>query len=126
MLENFDTKVATPERFATDEGDRRIILIHPIHDLLAITRVGESLAASPLLQSGDLEAFELQARQLLGLQGWYVILTDRDGRQILNTTFPAGNPLPEGDGERIREVIETGKPQVTNLLYAAARMPLVA
>lgn len=94
-------------------------------EVLAITRVGESLAASPLLQSGDLEAFELQARQLLGLQGWYVILTDRDGRQILNTTFPAGNPLPEGDGERIREVIETGKPQVTNLLYAAARMPLV-
>jgi len=94
-------------------------------EVLAITRVGESLAASPLLQSGELKSFELQARQLLGLQGWYVILTDRDGRQILNTTFPAGNPLPDGDGERVREVIETGKPQISDLFYAAARMPLV-
>lgn len=94
-------------------------------EVLGATRVGESLAASTLLRTRDFRAFDLQARQLLGLQGWFVILTETNGRQIVNTTVPAGTPLPDAGMERIREVIETGKPRISDLFYAAGKMPLV-
>src|SRR5690606_32596013 len=89
------------------------------------TRVGESLAASPLLQERNFDGFDLQARQLLGLQGWYVILSDRDGNQLVNTTLPTGSTLPNTDISRIRDVIETGKPRVSDLFYSANKIPLV-
>src|SRR5262249_40545305 len=40
VFKDLNTKIATLERFATNNRDRRIVLIHPIHDLLAITWVG--------------------------------------------------------------------------------------
>lgn len=94
-------------------------------EVLGATRLGESLAASMLLRSRDFRSFDLQARQLLGLQGWFVILADSGGRQIVNTTLPAGAPLPQADMERIREVVETGKPRISDLFYVAGKMPLV-
>lgn len=94
-------------------------------EIVGMTRVGESLAASPLLQARSFDPFDLQVRQFLGLQGWFVILSDRNGRQLVNTTLPVGSGLPQTDIRRIHEVIETGKPRVSDLFYAAGKIPLV-
>src|SRR5690606_32019874 len=58
-------------------------------------------------------------------QGWFVILSDPSGKQIVNTTFPAGTLLPEIGIERIRAVVETGKPQISDLFHVAGKLPLV-
>jgi len=94
-------------------------------EILAYTRIGETLAASPLLQSRSFSSFDLQVRQMLGLQGWFIVLTDRNGQQIVNTSMPAGAPLPKVDMTRLGQVIETGKPRVSDLFYSLTKVPLV-
>ena len=106
-------------------GDASYIAAGIDREILGFTRVGESLASSPLLQEQKFEAFDLQARQLFGLHGWYVILTDRTGKQLVNTTFPSGSTLPTTDLSRIEDVMETGKPQISDLFFSASNIPLV-
>jgi signal transduction histidine kinase len=63
--------------------------------LEAVLRV---LAASPSLQSGDLAAFERQARAVdLGPHAWFVLLDDT-GQQLINTYAAPGAALPKGPG----------------------------
>ncbi|MCL4765127.1 MAG: PAS domain S-box protein [Hyphomicrobiaceae bacterium] len=119
--------------FAAERASTEVRLLQAVQDIAnaldrevqGYARIGESLAASPLLQSRNFEAFDLQVRQLLGLHGWHVILSDRSGQQVVNTTLPAGSPLPRDGVERLRDVIQSGKPRVSNLFYAAGKMPLV-
>lgn len=111
-----ETRLAQAVEDVADAVDREI---------LGYTRVGESLAASPLLQSRNLAAFDLQARQMLGVQGWFVMLADPTGQQVVNTFLPAGSTLPKVDPERIRMVAETGRPRATDLFFAAGKRPAI-
>ena len=94
-------------------------------EILGYTRVGETLAASPLLQSRNFSLFDLQARQMLSQQGWFVIITDRGGQEIVNTSLPAGASLPKVDTDRFQTVMNTGKPRVSDLFYTTRTIPLV-
>lgn len=119
--------------FAVERASTEMRLVQAVEDItgsvdreiLGYTRVGETLAASPLLQSREFASFDLQARQMLGQQGMFVILADREGQQIVNTSLPAESPLPRTDVDRIREVIQTGKPRVSDLFFVAGKKPLV-
>ena len=54
------------------------------------------LAASPALAAGDLRAFYDHARALVDQSHTTVILSDLDGRQLLNTRLPLEAPLAPG------------------------------
>ena len=40
VFENLDAKIATLQRFTADQGNGLIVLIHPVHDLLAVAWIG--------------------------------------------------------------------------------------
>ncbi len=75
------------------------------------------LSTSPHLAANDLRSFHERARGALAFQivDNYV-MTDRTGRQLVNTVRDFDEPLPEtGTPPELRAVFETGKPVVTGL-----------
>jgi len=92
--------------------------------------VAQMLATSPALVTEDYGAFRLEAeRAASGLSGGWIVLSDKDGQQLVNLARPAGEPL----GKRVPQVIElqqraiqTGRVQISNIFMGATtRMPLV-
>ncbi len=64
-------------------------------EMAAIESALKTLATAPELRSGNLQGFYLRATQALGSGSVLnYILTDRDGRQVLNTLLPYGAKLP--------------------------------
>jgi signal transduction histidine kinase len=98
----------------------------------------ETLAGSPFLDAGNLEAFHhLCARAMQGRESAWIILFDRSGQQLVNSARPFGAPLPNpilearppsedsrypalplGGAERVHRVFETGGPVVSDLFVA--------
>ncbi|TDP64130.1 diguanylate cyclase (GGDEF)-like protein [Roseateles toxinivorans] len=75
------------------------------------------LSTSPALAVDDLRGFHERARGALAFQivDNYV-MTDRQGRQRVNTLRDFGEPLPEtGTPAELQRVFETGKPVVTDM-----------
>lgn len=85
--------------------DRNITILH-------------TLATSQVLASADWATFYNQAKA--GLQGRaYLVLTDRDGRQLVNTYVPYGQqPAMTGDPETVRRMLQTKAPVVSNLFVS--------
>ncbi len=84
-------------------------------ELAATTTTLKALASSPSLAQGDLKAFYDQAMAAQEVGGDHFFLTDTTGKQLLNTRAPWGAPLPERSANDWKEVVESGKPQVSNL-----------
>ncbi len=76
----------------------------------------QTLAVSPALISGDIPAFERQARAAVqGGDGWIVLLDDE--RQLVNTHFAPGAPLPKSRLPNYRwRAIQSGATSVSNLV----------
>jgi two-component sensor histidine kinase len=76
----------------------------------------QTLAVSPALISGDIPAFERQARAAVqGGDGWIVLLDNE--RQLVNTRHPAGAPLPAAALPDYRwQTIRAGRTSVSNLV----------
>ena len=79
------------------------------------------LATSSDLAAGDLRSFHQRASDAVKSQIAYnYLLTDRDGRQLMNTLVPFGQALPaSGTPEEIKLVFEVGQPVVTDLFIGA-------
>jgi signal transduction histidine kinase len=107
----------------------------------------ETLAASPLVEFGDLRrSHELSARAVEGRQGAWVVLFDRSGQQLVNSSRPFGAPLPNpfrdarppsddprypalplGGAEPVRKVFQTGRRVVSDLFVALdSGQPIIA
>src|SRR4051794_30701538 len=88
-------------------------------ELLGVQSALQALATSPHLTSGDLAGFHQQAREALNvLVGSMVVLTDPAGQQVLNTLKPFREPLPRhGRPDQVRQVVETGKPFISDLFF---------
>jgi hypothetical protein len=71
-------------------------MVHAIdRELAAITAAAQVLATSQRAQVGDIAAFHPQARQVVESRiGAIVVLSDTQGRQVMNTLRPRGEPLP--------------------------------
>jgi two-component sensor histidine kinase len=55
-----------------------------------------ALSRSPALLSGDLSAFEQEARRTFeGVPDAWVLVADRDGQQLVNTVLATPQPLPQ-------------------------------
>ncbi len=87
-----------------------------------------TLAASPLLEAGEIEPIYHQAAAVGRAFGGWVALLDRDLRQTFNTSLPLGGELPAGAGHPfVAQAIATGLPVVSDLFMGAtARRPVVA
>jgi hypothetical protein len=85
------------------------------------------LAVSPSLQGGDFLAFDRQMREALKIQGTSIVLLDTKAQQLLNTNRPFGEPLPHAiNSEMLDRVVETGKPQISDLIIGAVlRRPVL-
>jgi signal transduction histidine kinase len=74
------------------------------------------LAGARSLQNDDLAAFHADATNFARDDGLYVSLYDVTGRQLVNTGTPYGRLLPAAtDVEAIRQVVATGRPNVSDL-----------
>ena len=87
------------------------------------------LSTSPTLAAGDLRAFHERAREALAFQivDNYV-LTDRNGRQWVNTLRSFGSPLPQtGTPAELQRVFDKGEPVVTGMFIGPLTgVPVIA
>ena len=78
----------------------------------------QALAADPHGQAGDLARFrELLERVVATRPDWSeAIVHDADGRMLLNTSVPAGQPLPPtAESESLQEILRSSQPVVGSL-----------
>lgn len=85
------------------------------------------LATSPNLAAGNLPEFYRQVLTADMGEGTWTVLFDRSGRQLINTRVPFDTVLPPlPNPERMQQVLQVGKPLVTNLMHGgAAERPVV-
>lgn len=86
------------------------------------TAIAASLASSRALAAGDLAAFHAEASEVAKrvIPTW-IALSDGEGRSILSTLQPFGQPLPPRDAsaEAARIARETRQPYVSDILVGA-------
>lgn len=87
----------------------------------------QGLASSIALERGDFAAFRRGAEVALQAlpSGSEIILSDKSGQQLVNTSVPAGTPLPvRGNTFAVETVFTTGLPVVSNLFRDAVSQRL--
>jgi signal transduction histidine kinase len=120
------------EREAALKGVRetaRISMVSIDRELTNTQSALRMLALSPYLANGDLAGFYQQALAADKPGASWTALIDEDGQQILNTRVPFGTPLPGPNASslRVKRVLESGEPQVSNLIRGVvSRAVLVA
>jgi signal transduction histidine kinase/CheY-like chemotaxis protein len=67
-----------------------------------------TLASSPALARGDFDTFYHHARQLAPTDETTIVLTEPDGRQLLNTRAVPGTPLPVRRASNIDGLMQRG------------------
>jgi signal transduction histidine kinase len=115
VVESYQRERATIEREVV--ATTRALMQAIDADFSAVQAGVQVLALSPHLQAGDLHAFYDEAQILLANQGASnYVLKDLTGQQLINTSAPFGVPLPlEPSRGQIERMIETGKPEVSDL-----------
>ncbi|MGE5506151.1 MAG: sensor histidine kinase [Actinomycetota bacterium] len=87
-------------------------------DFSITMNVAQALATSPRLVKGDLEAFHAEAKAVLTetFPGFNIVVTDRNGQQILNTLRAYGEPLARhGNVGQVEKVLTLGTPLISDL-----------
>ncbi|CAA7618566.1 putative Sensor histidine kinase [Magnetospirillum sp. UT-4] len=87
-------------------------------DFMVGLSVARALAASPTLQSGNMQAFHAEARSVLGapFPGFTIVLSDLTGQQLVNTLRPPGEPLPKhGNIDLLKRVAASGQPLLSDI-----------
>jgi two-component sensor histidine kinase len=92
--------------------------------------VAQTLATSPTLDRDDLLGFREEAeRAMQGLSGGWIVLSDRDGQQLVNLARPAGAELPLRPPYAIdlqRRAMNTGQLQISDVFMGSApQIPVV-
>ena len=87
----------------------------------------QALATSPALDVGDFRKLDVQARELLDLQGLNIVLRDLNGQQHVNVRVPWGTPLPRVPNYEVDHLVVSSKAPYVSDLYVGvmARGPLV-
>ena len=97
-------------------------------EIKGVTRALEVLANTRALQQNDLDAFRANAAAFLkNYPGQAISLATRDGRHLLNTGIPAGQPVPPRiNRQSIEAVFSTGKPDYSDLFTGSViRTPII-
>ncbi|MGZ5714517.1 MAG: diguanylate cyclase domain-containing protein [Caldimonas sp.] len=127
VYENYDQHRARLERDAVLQA--RSVAAALDREFSGVISGLRVLSTTPALAAGDLRAFHQRAREALAFQivDSYV-MTDRQGRQYVNTLLDFGTPLPQtGAPPELQRVFETGRPLVTGLFIGPVTgKPVVA
>ena len=76
------------------------------------------LSSDPSLAGGDLEEFHRRATVALAGTGSYLIGTDANAQQLLNSRVEFGSPLgPSSDAATSSRAIERGRPTISGLFF---------
>ncbi|MES2899212.1 MAG: response regulator [Pseudomonadota bacterium] len=105
------------------------LLMSVERDLQTAETAARALASSPSLAAGDLKAFHAQARSILRpeLSATAFVLSDAEGRQLMNTRLAFGLALPaNANAEMIRRAFKTGDATTSDLSRSSAAHPWVA
>jgi len=129
------------QRAVLDQGMRntvRALSLAVDGEVKASLAVLDTLAASAYLDTGDLKPFyDLCTKTVEGRKNEHIILFDRSGQQVLNSSRPFGSPLPNplraarpagtdpgypdaplGGAKPVEKVLETGRPVVSDLFVS--------
>ncbi|MGK5025950.1 sensor domain-containing diguanylate cyclase [Janthinobacterium sp. RB2R34] len=76
-----------------------------------------ALSTSPSFAANNLEAFHVQAADVLVRQNIFnIVLEDNRGQQLMNTVIPSGHPLPsERDDQALRAIHQHRTMHISNL-----------
>ncbi len=77
-----------------------------------------TLAGSPTLTRGDLQAFHEYASQIAPTRDKVVVLQDLAGKQLVNTRLPLGAPLPESRNSAERQAAGPLSTVVSDVYFA--------
>ena len=96
-------------------------------ELSGFIAAARTLAISPSLAAGNLQAFDAEARAASTALGLAVTLIGPDRQEVLNTAITPGTPLPQAaDPSLTRTAFGDRISHVSNLFIGAAgRMPLI-
>lgn len=76
----------------------------------------KGLATSPALKIGDAATFYGQAKAAVGIDEGWINVTDRNGRQLINTLVPFGTVLPQAAAaEFMQKAADTDQAQVSDV-----------
>ncbi len=79
------------------------------------TALLQALSVSPSLAEGRLEQFHGEAARLVANTPSTIVLTGSDGRQLINTRIPWGQPLPATSG--FQDGMDPGRRLIVSNLY---------
>ncbi|HEU4518709.1 MAG TPA: PDC sensor domain-containing protein, partial [Microvirga sp.] len=124
-------QVAEVEKARVAEEARRTgqhVAVAVERELTGMVATLEALATSPSLDADDLAAFQDQAARAVRAPEARIGLRDREGRQLMHTQVPYGEPLPPAvDREPDLKVLATRQPYVSDVIEGAVvRRPLIA
>ncbi len=85
-----------------------------------------ALASSPAVTAQDIDEIYARAEGVLAGTGSVLVIIDEGLRQVVNTRFPQGTPLPEvRDVDNIQRAIASGQPMIGNVTYSPTAERLV-
>lgn len=80
----------------------------------------EGLVTAPELEKGDLQSFYARAAKITKKNRRWVVVSEPDGQQVINTRVPFGTDLPYVEpAPDIEEVMAQGRVYVSNLFQGA-------
>ncbi len=104
-------------RTQTDTG--RVLANSVDGELHAWKAALTGLAASQVLQRGDLAAFDAEARSVAAQHDGWIVLTSPTGQQLVNTLRPYGSPLPTTSAPTLLQTVTATKhPVVSDLIFS--------
>jgi PAS domain S-box-containing protein len=99
----------------------RVLALAVERDLRTIEAALQVLARSPLLDTGEWEAFYDLAAEVGRMHGGWVAVHDRNNQEVMNTGFPQAAALPPGARMTSADVVlETAEPMVSDLFVGMA------
>jgi PAS domain S-box-containing protein len=91
--------------------------------------LGQALASSPALLGEDLSAFDVEARRAFGdIDDAWVLVADRDGRQLMNLAARQ-SPIPPRDPDALiahRQALASGRIVVSDVVLGSASQEWLA
>lgn len=120
------TWLARSERAQLEQGAKnqtREVVAAIDREIVSTQNMLTVMAGSPFLQSGSIEDFYNQAREVSGQVGLQFVLRDHQlDRQVVNTAFPWGTTLtglPAPQSQVERELLRAGKPFVSHVFFGS-------
>ncbi|WP_164857193.1 ATP-binding protein [Sphingomonas crocodyli] len=124
--------VGSAEYFARDQAKRQMA-----ETARALSRVLDgdfarheallrALSQSPSVAAHDWEAVDAQARASLRTPDAWIVVGDRNGRQVVNTKLPRGAKLPVGgDPDWIWPILDRGETHLCNLTHGLIERDII-